>query len=698
MKKDNKNNTGIVLTIGVPIYNAEQNIGNLLSELMKIDSESVEVVLVDDGSKDDSLKICKQYQCEKVRVYSQKNIGPSKARNKIIKLARGEWITFIDSDDMITANEYLKVLPELDDKHDWIINIPNKKQYRKILGLKDKNSVLSSLIEHEIINSPVAKFYKNDILKKEKIVFNPIFSIGEDLLFNIEYSKEYRNLKFCNKSLYTIQNVDGSLTRRLNKNKYDELMTVNNLCMNEYKDNNKILNSLVYVRVKNCLSCLRDYSSNKSSFDDGFLNKVKKTKILNKFCLNNFRTTFVYWIWKMIPKSFLTTILKYRYKNSCSHESGRKMHKKNILLVVGSLDVGGIEKLVASYSTHLSKNECQLYYLVFGDKVGHFEKEVLNNGAKIIRIPIPKNRLSLYRDLCSILEQYGPFDIIHSHILFSSGWVMKAAYDKSVEIRIAHSHDNLTFVNHSLLSRVYHRSMKKLIDKYSTKKVACSKEAGMYLFGDNFFEDNGMVLKNRISINDFVFSKSDRKAIRKELGIADHELLIGNIGRLETQKNQKFIVDIIDSVKDSKNMKAAIIGDGAEYDNLTAYIEEKGQRDKVLLLGRKENVVKYLSAMDVFVLPSIHEGLGLVLIEAQVNGLPCLAFKDIVPEEAKVLNSFQFVSQNKNALPSTWAPLILKAKREDAKEARVAVREAGYDIDGLRNDLLSLYEINGEKK
>lgn len=369
------------------------------------------------------------------------------------------------------------------------------------------------------------------------------------------------------------------------------------------------------------------------------------------------------------------------------------MEEKKVLLVVGSLDVGGIEKLVTDYSACLCNTDYRFYYLVFGDEVGCHEKEVLKSGAKIIRIPRPDNRFSLYFSIRSVLKKDGPFYAVHSHILFSSGLVMKAAYAESVKVRIAHSHDNLSYVKTGIIEEVYHFLMRHYLRKYSSRFVACSNDAGKYLFGNAFAKMGGIVLKNRIDVEKYKYSEIERRKIRSKLGISDKQLLVGNIGRIEKQKNQKFIVDIMQTHGVmSRDAKAIIIGDGEEKDELLLYIKENKQDENILLLGQKGDVAKYLSAMDVFVFPSVHEGLGLVLIEAQANGLPCIATRNIVPKEAQVLDSFRFISQKSCNDPEVWGKEIAEAKRCNGEKSVNIVKEKGYDIDGLKDDLLRLYD------
>lgn len=367
------------------------------------------------------------------------------------------------------------------------------------------------------------------------------------------------------------------------------------------------------------------------------------------------------------------------------------MKKIRILQVTGGLGVGGIEKLVVSFFENIDKEKYAMDFLVYGDEIGEFEGKVKELGGNIFRIPVPsKNYRSFYKNVRSIIKDNGPYDIVHSHVFFNTGFIMKAAKKEGVPIRIAHSHDNLSYIKESIIRKLYIKLMRHFLLKYSTKKCACSSLAGQYLFGKDEFDKNGIVIYNGINIDKFVFNKNARNTVRKKLGLSN-EILIGNIGRLETQKNQSYLLKIIKELP--KQYKLIIVGDGSLKKALEDEINDNNLTERVIMTGNRSDIQELLCAMDIFVLPSIHEGLGIVLIEAQANGLPCIAPTNIVPPEAKILDNFIFLDFPEDENLTIWCDTIKKIGCSKRKENVVSViKQSGYDINDIGKVLDKLYD------
>lgn len=368
------------------------------------------------------------------------------------------------------------------------------------------------------------------------------------------------------------------------------------------------------------------------------------------------------------------------------------MKKIKILQVTGGLGVGGIEKLVTSFLEQVDLNKYSIDFLVYGNEIGEFEEKVKSFGAKIIRIPKPGMRYySFYNNLLKVLKKYGPYDIIHSHTLFNTGLVMRAAYKSNVKIRVAHSHDNLDNIRDDFFRKIYIKIMRKWILKYSNVKCACSSLAGNYLFGKEEFKKDGIVLYNGINIQNYLFNITARNRLNKEFDF-DKDIIVGTIGRIEKQKNHMFLIKVAKMLP--SNYKFIIVGDGNMKEKLIAEIRKENLIDRFILTGTRNDIRDILSTMDVFVLPSIHEGLGIVLIEAQANGLPCIVPTNIVPPEAKILNSFMFVNYADDLHLNEWVTAIIESSkicRED--RCLEKVRNAGYDYNDIGKNLEKIYSI-----
>ncbi len=297
----------IELTFGIPVYNAEEYICDLLNCFKENASINYEVIIVDDGSTDNSYNICKKYENEIFKVFHKNNDGVSSTRNYIISHSNGKWLTFIDADDLIDFNAYIYLYKLIkNSNYNYCIGVFNNKKYKGLLKTKNK---LSYLIENEIINSPCNKFYKLDILKKNRISFNVEYSLGEDLLFNIDYYNRIpsRNIYFFYNGMYKMRTFNGSsLSRKYRANKFEEKMEINDTCR-KYFNEVEILKSFEYIRIKNCFSCVLDIVKFPDKFPSSkiYINSLKKYKRRKYIVLNNFKTTFIYLAWYFMPASII---------------------------------------------------------------------------------------------------------------------------------------------------------------------------------------------------------------------------------------------------------------------------------------------------------------------------------------------------------------------------------------------------------
>ena len=205
------------LTFGIPLYNCEEFIGNLLDCFKKTNYFSYEIIIVDDGSTDRSLDVVRKSKLTCLNIISKRNAGVSAARNDIIKNAKGKWLTFIDSDDIIEFDKYVNIFNKvLQSNYNYHICLENKKDYNKVI--KNKKRSISYIIERGIINSPCMKFFKVDVLKENHILFNKKFDLGEDLLFNMQYYNCCHDICYHLSKMYYYRKVNPlSLSEKCSK-------------------------------------------------------------------------------------------------------------------------------------------------------------------------------------------------------------------------------------------------------------------------------------------------------------------------------------------------------------------------------------------------------------------------------------------------------------------------------------------------
>lgn len=291
-----------LVSIIVPVYNEEINLTATLESLVKQNYEKIEIVLVDDGSTDSSLDICRSYgkNDKRIRIYSQKNKGVSSARNYGIRKSKGEYIVFVDSDDILKKEAILDLMQiqKLEDSDIIMyesetfsepdnIKFQNNnhkyaiKRYTKKEFFREK---LPCYVKSEKINALWSKMYKANLIKGNKIYFDESISIAEDLLFNFEYLQKIQNIVIYPKELYYYRvNQEDSLTTLFNPYKHEQLMYVNNLMKDisvKEKDEH-LISSINKIRIKNIYSVIRDYIENtgeKSENKERIKEIVKKEK------------------------------------------------------------------------------------------------------------------------------------------------------------------------------------------------------------------------------------------------------------------------------------------------------------------------------------------------------------------------------------------------------------------------------------
>ena len=368
------------------------------------------------------------------------------------------------------------------------------------------------------------------------------------------------------------------------------------------------------------------------------------------------------------------------------------MGKIKVLEVVGSLRMGGLETVAINFFRYSDKSKYEFYFLTYqkGNEKEFFEDEVKKLGGKIIKIDSPKKGMFKFIKSVKKIIKNENYKIVHSHTFYNSGIIMYIASKLNVPIRITHIHTNNSMKNQKFIKVMYNFIMKNLIKKYSTKVCACSKEAGILTCGKKYFKEYGIVVNNCIDIDKYKFSSENRKNIRNNLKINENEIVIGNIGRIEKVKNQIFLLNILKKLNDTK-FKLVIAGDGTLKKFLEDKAKEYGIINNVIFLGNISNVSEVLSAFDIFALPSEHEGFGLVLLEAQANGLKCLASKENIPDSVKILDNFKFIS----LIDMTqWIYEIKnKTNLKRNEKATEILKEQGYDIKDFSNYIKNLYKI-----
>lgn len=357
-----------------------------------------------------------------------------------------------------------------------------------------------------------------------------------------------------------------------------------------------------------------------------------------------------------------------------------------VLQIVNGMQRAGLETMLMNYYRNIDRKKVQFDFLVHTNKECAYDQEIITLGGNIYHIrPMRISDFGSYlRELDDFFKQHC-YQIVHSHLDALSGFALRAAANNNVPIRIAHSHNNGFEKDKKLILRLM---AKNLIPHFATHYWGCSWDAARFMFGQNISAlPSCGVLPNAIDLKAFFYSEKSRREIRQELCV-ENMLVLGNIGRFCYQKNHEFLMKIFQQVHIARPESVLLlIGEGEYEDRIRRQIERLGLTDSVRLLGVRKDIPKLLSAMDVFVLPSRFEGLGIVLLEAQANGLSCFA-SDTVAKEVNATGRIKFLSLSSSA--EQWARQIVASdiSRYDKTEL---IKNAGYDIEEASLKLINMY-------
>ena len=334
--------------------------------------------------------------------------------------------------------------------------------------------------------------------------------------------------------------------------------------------------------------------------------------------------------------------------------------------------------------------------------------EITELGGKVFLIPPYQKQISYQKKLKKLLIRRG-YKIVHSHINTLSVFPLHAAKKAKVPVRIAHSHST---ANKKELKKTLFKYILRPFSKiYATHLMCCSRLAGNWLFGKNYiiiplktqFSDflekpkkQVTELKNAIDTQKFRFSEEVRAEKRKELGISENTKIIGHIGRFVPQKNHDFLIDVFFEFKKIVPDSVLVLaGTGPLMKEIQNKAENLRISDSVIFLGQRNDATKLYSAFDAICMPSLYEGLSVVLVEAQAACLPCVVSSEVTEEtaiktERKKLISF--MSLEKSA--SEWAEKLKSVAENTEKrvEMKKAFTEAGYDIENEAKKLEGYYE------
>lgn len=345
-----------------------------------------------------------------------------------------------------------------------------------------------------------------------------------------------------------------------------------------------------------------------------------------------------------------------------------------VLQVFAALDSGGVSNFVMNIYREIDTKQIQFDFALTAGSKSLYDEEVLSRGGRIFYFD---NNRSLTENLRQILREKGPFHVVHSHVFFYSGLILTEAKKEKVPIRIAHAHNAHTGEKQSIIRVAYENWMRMLIRANATHMLGCSIKACRYVFGKKIMEDSrAEVMPDGIDCNRFAFNYTVRSQVRKKYGI-DDKFVVGHVGHFNPAKNHEKILSVFSELCRRRNDAVLLlVGDGELEESVRTRVTRLGLTDKVIFAGAHRDVECFYQAMDVFIFPSLYEGFGMAMIEAQCSGLACIA-SDVVPEETNADGRAVYLSLS--ASDSIWVDSLLSYKHSDRTESGYRV-SVNYDI------------------
>ena len=361
----------------------------------------------------------------------------------------------------------------------------------------------------------------------------------------------------------------------------------------------------------------------------------------------------------------------------------------------GSRSFGGVSSFLYNVYTNIDRKQVQFDFLSPNvTTYGIHRDEIEEMGGRIYELGVTGNILTkktgLYKRLSQFLAQHKYFIVhINSGNFFFNLFAVLAVRKAGVPCRIVHSH-NAGDTSRSRIKKAAFEALKPQLEKNATMLLACSRKAARYMFTDKTVKAGKVeIVKNGINADRFHFDPEVRQAVRRELGLTD-QFVVGHVGRFFKQKNHAFLIRIFEKIHETEPESVLLLfGKGDLEPEIKDLVKERGLTSCVRFMGEVADIERMYQAMDVFVMPSFHEGLPVSCVEIQAAGVPCV-LSDTITEEIRIEDSMQFLSLKQS--PEEWAAAALSKKGCRDLDGYENVIRSGYAIRDVANGMLKMYK------
>lgn len=364
------------------------------------------------------------------------------------------------------------------------------------------------------------------------------------------------------------------------------------------------------------------------------------------------------------------------------------MEPIRVLNLFTIMNRGGAETMVMNYYRNLDRSKVQFDFMVHREERGAYDDEIEALGGRIYRMCsiYPQNFKIYKKKLKVFFDEHKEYKIIHGHMSELGAFAYQAAKDAGVPVRICHAHNAPHGFDIKTLFREY---FKFKSNKHLTHRFICGQASGEWLFGKKY-KDKFILMNNAVDCESFICNNQISTNMRKKLEIED-KLVIGHIGRFNVQKNHSFIIDVFSEIyKKDSNMVLLLTGTGELEEEIKEKVRKLGLVNVVKFLGVRSDIPEIMQAIDIFLFPSLFEGLPVTLVEAQAAGVKCF-ISDCIPKQVILTDLVEVISLKRGK--KYWAEQIFKAKNNINKKNMYSVmRKVNFDIKDNAKWLSNFYQ------
>lgn len=349
---------------------------------------------------------------------------------------------------------------------------------------------------------------------------------------------------------------------------------------------------------------------------------------------------------------------------------------KRVLCVLSSMNAGGAETYLMKIYRSLDRTRYQMDFCINVFDKNYYEDEIAELGGRLYKIPSRTRDLKAHdNELFKIINEKKYKYVLSVSSSATSYFDLRIAKRAGAEVcAIRSSNSNIGMPLHK---RIIQELLRITLNKYADVLIAPSDLSAICMFGKNYLKDKRFVyLCNALCVDDYIFTQEKRNKVRKEFCIPDNKIVVGHVGRFHSQKNHQFLLEVFNEMTD-KNSLLMLVGTGELEQAIRDKVRKMNIEDRVLFTGVRSDVNELLSAMDVFVFPSLFEGMPNTVVEAEASSLPCV-ISDSITKDVNILGNVRFISLNDS--PTLWAKAAMESLNEKRINTKVLFEEKGYGI------------------